>query len=55
MGTETPSDSGDWSEALSTIIEDFTEAFDANERYELLFELIWGFIEHFLFLDQNKF
>lgn len=39
MGTETTSDSGDWSEALSTIIEDFTEAFDANERYELLFEL----------------
>ncbi|MCS5537290.1 MAG: SufE family protein [Candidatus Poseidoniaceae archaeon] len=30
---------GDWPEALSTIIEDFSEAFDANERYEMLFEL----------------
>ena len=39
MSTGVGSGPGDWPEALVTIIEDFTEAFDANERYEMLFEL----------------
>ena len=39
MSTGVGSGPGDWPEALVTIIEDFTEAFDAKERYEMLFEL----------------
>jgi cysteine desulfuration protein SufE len=39
VNTGVGSGPGDWPEALAAIIEDFTEAFDAKERYEMLFEL----------------
>ena len=33
------SESFEWPEALVEVIEDFTHAFDASERYEMLYEM----------------
>ncbi len=39
MSQDENTTSGDWPSALVEIIEDFTQAFDASERYEMLYEM----------------